>query len=99
MKAHELKLWETFYNNNGYMCIVYKITGTKVHIINYNGSIYSVSLNGNANYKHCGYSALYFFENYPMHILRMPEEKAAFQQIRKLWRYGEINTRLKLLLL
>lgn len=40
-----LKLYDIFLNNSGYLSMVYAISQNKLHIINYNGSIYTVNKN------------------------------------------------------
>lgn len=44
MTTKHLKQWSTFYNSNGYLCLIHKVEGGSGQIVNYNGTFYSVKL-------------------------------------------------------
>ena len=46
MTKEDLKPYKIFYNQTGYLSIVYNITPSKYYIFNYNGSVYSLTRTG-----------------------------------------------------
>ena len=85
MKAEDLSLYQLFYNYNNHLSLVYKITDTKVYIINHNGSIYTVFKNGGtSNYTPClkNITVQDFFDDYPEHLLHHFEAKTSFVAIK-----------------
>ena len=70
MKKSKLELFKPFFNQTGYLSIVYNITDTKYHIINHNGSVYSLTKDDNeVNYTEAHVTIESFFDNFPKNKL------------------------------
>lgn len=102
MKKSELKLYTPYYNQTGYLSIIYNVTGTKYHIINYNGSIYSLTKdNNNIDYQEASITIQEFFDNFPKDKLQF-ESKVIYKAILHNYlsnRYGEEDKRVLLLII
>lgn len=71
MKKEDLKLYTVFINTNGYLSIVYNITKTKYHIMNYNGTFYSLTIDENeVKYEKSEKTPREFFNEFPRDMLR-----------------------------
>ena len=69
MRPMDFKKWQVFVNTNGYLSIVYDIKGDKVYVLNYNGSVYTISRN--SEYEYEAYDLTVggdFFKNFPLHV-------------------------------
>jgi hypothetical protein len=45
INKNNLKVYDIFLNNCGYLSMIYAISKNKLHIINYNGNIYTINKN------------------------------------------------------
>jgi hypothetical protein len=66
----KLKQWDTFYNTNGYLCLVHKVQFGRAQIVNYNGTFYSIGLNVGISTKYSGSTldADEFFTAFPKNL-------------------------------
>lgn len=101
MNTSHLKQWSLFYNSNNYLCLVHKVKD-KIHIVNTNGTFYSVSKGINSNtYRMADEDDTpeSFFMNFPVRILSDIRDKQRFEDIKSLYYAKSINTDKILLLL
>lgn len=84
MKKKDLKLFKPFINNNGYLSIVYKVTKNSLLIMNYNGSVYSLTQEdkNELNYRDIDISAEEFFSKFPKSNLHYSHRDALNQAIK-----------------
>ena len=99
MKAKDLKQWQTFYNSNNYLCLIYKIKGGKAHIMNYNGTFYSVSTtSGNKyGYKPSTIEVDEFFSDFPIFKVENTDNKERYNYVKSIYSVGKKNINLLLL--
>lgn len=99
MTTKNFKRWDTFYNSNGYLCLVYEIKGGKAKIVNYNGTFYSITVDGSnrPNYNPSIINVNEFFNSFPMNKIHDIDDMRTYQHIIDLSRTREINTNLLLL--
>ena len=98
MKAIELKLYQTFLNQNGHLSIVYSIDDTHVHVINYNGSIYSISKGSGTQYSSSTIEAEWFFIYYPVQSIDF-DKIAMFYKIKEKFESKKVKNKKLLLIL
>ena len=101
MKKKDLKLFKPFINNNGYLSIVYKMTKISLLIMNYNGSVYSLTQEDKSelNYKDIGISAEEFFSKFPKSNLHYSHRDAFNQAIKDFHSENYNQNKKKLLLI
>lgn len=82
MKTSDIQLWQPFFNTNGHPTLPYKITETRVYVVNHNGSFYNLALDkgSNVNFKEIpGYTADDFFRDFPLfRLVKETREKYAY---------------------
>ncbi len=100
MKVKELKKWDLFYNTNRYECLVYKITKSKVYVVNTNGTFYAIDKDSKYSYdnERPNMSVTEFFDNFPNHVLTHYKDKIEFESIKNLYKVDERQVNKKLLL-
>lgn len=82
--SKELKVGDIFYNTNKHLSIVYATKLHKASILNYNGSIYTVSRDTQREYEVIStISIIKFFKEYPKDKI-YPEMSVDFYDIKKL---------------
>ena len=66
LRKESFTQWSTFYNSNGYLCLIHKIQNNKAQIVNYNGTFYSITLGTDKpSYQPSIMSADEFFNAFP----------------------------------
>ena len=102
MRPMDFKKWQIFLNTNGYLSIVYDIKGDKIYVLNYNGSVYTISRN--SEYSYNVYDPAVegdFFENFPSYVFYGDQQRIdRFNTIRArfILERGHMPERKKLLL-
>lgn len=99
MKAKDIKLWQLFYNRNGYLCLAYYINGTNVQVVNYNGSFYSINRDSDYEYPDevPEETVKQFFKNFPMHKISSWKDEPRFESILKRYKNSLLPSKLLLL--
>ena len=101
IKKKDLKLFKPFINNNGYLSIVYKMTKNSLLIMNYNGSVYSLTQENKSelNYKDIDISTEEFFSKFPKSNLHYSHRDAFNQAIKDFHSENYNQNKKKLLLI
>lgn len=100
MITKHLKQWSTFYNSNGYLCLVHKIKGERGQIVNYNGIFYSIKLEERniPNYSPAMVTPDEFFAAFNTTVFYSPQTRSRYEGIKSRF-YVKSKTLKKLLLL
>lgn len=95
MKKSEIKLWDTFYNSNGVLCLCYNITPKHIHVISYTVSIYTLVNNNMIDYmkyyKHTIINPMEFFKNFPKNKLHNHHEEIIYNSILEAYMYEDMQ--------
>ena len=98
MRAIELKLYQTFLNQNGHLSIVHRIDDTHIHVINYNGSVYPIKKDDYTQYGNSTIEAEWFFENYPEQRINF-DQREIFYRIKEKFESKKVKNKKLLLIL